>query len=85
MFGGDYGQSENHFAQARAATDGKFLMTDVLYAEFLARQQLDREAFHRRLTAVINAPDDLFPEMAFANRVAKQRAQYLLGKEAEWF
>ena len=85
MFGGDFAQSERHFAQARAATDGKLLMTDVLYAEFLARQQLDRDAFHQRLTAVIDAPDDLFPEMAFANRVAKQRAQYLLSKEAEWF
>lgn len=85
MFGGDYGQSEHHFAQARAATDGKLLMPDVFYAEFLARQQLDRAEFHRRLTSVIDAPDDLFPEMAFANKVAKQRAQYLLDKEAEWF
>lgn len=85
MFGGDFAQSEAHFAKARAATDGKLLMTDVLHAEFLARQQLDRDAFHRRLTAVIDAPDDLLPEMALANRVAKQRAQYLLRKEAEWF
>ncbi|MBI5040614.1 MAG: hypothetical protein HZB57_05270 [Gammaproteobacteria bacterium] len=85
MFGGDFAQSERHFAQARAATDGKLLMTDVLYAEFLARQQLDRDAFHQHLTAVVAAPDDLFPEMALANRVAKQRAQYLLNKEAEWF
>lgn len=85
MFGGDFAQSEAHFAKARAATDGKLLIADVLYAEFLARQQLDRDAFHKHLTAVIAAPDDLFPEMALANRVAKQRAQYLLGKEAEWF
>ncbi|MBI5462734.1 MAG: hypothetical protein HY941_11180 [Gammaproteobacteria bacterium] len=85
MFGGDFAQSERHFAQARTATDGKLLITDVLYAEFLARQQLDRNAFHQRLTAVVAAPDDLFPDMAFANRVAKQRAQYMLSKEAEWF
>jgi hypothetical protein len=85
MFGGDFTLSEQHFTQARTATDGKLLMTDVLYAEFLARQRLDRNAFHERLTAVIAAPDDVFPEMALANRVAKQRAQYLLSKEAEWF
>lgn len=85
MFGGDFAQSERHFAAARAATAGKLLMTDVLYAEFLARQQLDRDAFHKHLTAVVAAPDDLFPEMALANRVAKQRARVLLGKEAEWF
>ena len=85
MFGGDYAKSARHFAQGRAASAGKLLMGDVLYAEFLARQQLDRTTFHDKLTAVIAAPDDLLPEMAFANRVAKQRAQYLLSKEAEWF
>lgn len=85
MFGGDFAKSEDHFTKARAATGGKLLMTDVLYAEFLARQRLDRAAFHQRLAAVVAAPDDLLPEMAFANRVAKQRAQYLLGKETEWF
>lgn len=85
MFGGDFAKSEAHFAQARAATGGKLLMTDVLYAEFLARQRLDREAFHRKLADVVAAPDNLFSEMAFANRVAKRRAEYLLGKEAEWF
>lgn len=85
MFGGDFAKSEAHFAKVRAATGGRLLMTDVMYAEFLARQRLDRDAFHQKLAAVIAAPDDLFPEMALANRVAKQRAQYLLGKEAEWF
>lgn len=85
MFGGDPARSADHFARARAATGGKLLMVDVLHAEFLDRQQFDRAAFHDRLSAVINAPDDLFPEMAFANRVARQRAQYLLDKEAELF
>lgn len=85
MFGGDPERSARHFDRARAATDGKLLIADVLQAEFLDRQRLDRAAFHERLTAVINAPDNLFPEMAFANRVARQRAHYLLGKEAEWF
>jgi hypothetical protein len=85
MFGGDPARSAQHFDRARAATAGKLLMADVLQAEFLDRQQLDRAAFHDRLSAVMNAPDDLFPEMAFANRVARQRAQYLLTKEAEWF
>lgn len=85
MFGGDYAKSERHFAQARAATGGKLLMADVLHAEFLDRQRLDRAAFHAKLTAVAAAADDLLPDMAFANAVAKQRARYLLGKEAEWF
>lgn len=85
MFGGDFTLSEQHFAQARAATGGKLLLVDVLYAEYLARQQMDQAAFHSRLTAVTNADDGLLPEMALANQVAKQRARYLLSKEAEWF
>ncbi|MBU1192662.1 MAG: TRAP transporter TatT component family protein [Gammaproteobacteria bacterium] len=85
MFGGDYALSEQHFAQAREATTGKLLLVDVLHAEYLARQQMDRIAFHNRLTTVVEAADDLLPEMALANQVAKQRARYLLSKEAEWF
>lgn len=85
MFGGDYRLAEQHFAKARAATDGKLLLVDVLHAEYLVRQQMDQTAFHSRLTAVTNAADDLLPEMALANQVAKQRARYLLSKEAEWF
>lgn len=85
MFGGDPERSARHFDRARAATGGRLLIADVLQAEFLDRQRLDRAAFHARLSAVVDAPDDLFPEMAFANRVARQRAEYLLRKEAEWF
>ncbi|MFN2309033.1 MAG: TRAP transporter TatT component family protein [Gammaproteobacteria bacterium] len=85
MFGGDLDRSAEYFGRARAATAGKLLLVDVLHAEFLDRQRFDRAAFHARLTAVVDAPDALFPEMAFANRVAKQRARYLLSKESEWF
>lgn len=85
MFGGDYEMAEQHFAKARAATKGKLLLVDVLHAEYLTRQQMDRTAFHKQLSAVIEAADDLLPEMALANQVAKQRARYLLTKEAEWF
>ena len=85
MFGGDFARSEQHFTQARAATQGKLLLADLLHAEFLARQQLDRTTFRQRLTAVVDAPDDLFPEMAFVNQIAKQRARHLLTKESEWF
>ena len=85
MFGGDFARSERHFAQARAATQGKLLLADLLQAEFLARQQLDRAAFRQRLMTVIDAPDDLFPDMAFVNQIAKRRARSLLSKETEWF
>lgn len=85
MFGGNYKRAANEFAKARAATHGKLLMVDVLEAQFLDRQRLDQRDFHRRLTAVLNAPDDLFPAMALSNRLAKERAHYLLKKEHQWF
>ncbi len=85
MFGGDYERSRRHFSLATGITQGKLLMVDVLYAESLARQTLDRKAFHEKLTAVVQAPIDLFPEMALANRIAQDKAQHLLNKEKEWF
>ncbi len=85
MFGGDYARSRRHFNYASDITQGKLLMVDVLYAESLARQTLDRKAFHEKLTAVVQAPIDLFPEMALANRIAQDRARHLLNKEKEWF
>jgi hypothetical protein len=85
MFGGDYAKSEQHFAAATSITGGRLLMVDLMYAQFLARQRLDREAFHQRLTRVIGAPDDLYPEMALANAIARDKARKLLAKEDEWF
>lgn len=85
MFGGDFARSAQHFDKARAASDGKLLLVDMLRAQYLARQQLDRRQFHERLTAVVNAPSDIFPEMALANAIARQKAGQMLKKEEEWF
>ncbi len=85
MVGGDFHKAERHFARAREITGGRLLIVDLLYAEYLARQRLDRESFHTRLTRVIEAPADLFPDMALANAVAQDRARHLLRMESEWF
>jgi hypothetical protein len=85
MFGGDFNRSAQHFEKARAVTQGKLLLADMLRAQYLARQQLDRRQFHERLTAVVNASPDIYPEMALANAIARQKAGQLLAKEEEWF
>jgi hypothetical protein len=85
MLGGDYVRAADHFAKARAATQGKLLLVNLLEAQFLARQELDRQLFHQRLMAVINAAPDIFPEMALVNAIAQQKARQLLAKEEEWF
>ncbi len=85
MLGGNFEKSEQNFSAARAVTNGKLLMIDVLQAEYLERQRLDQQRFHQLLTGVVNDPVGTFPEMALANQIARARAQHLLGKEAEWF
>ena len=85
MLGGDYSRAEAEFRRAAEINDNKLLIVDLLQAEFLDRQRLDQQAFHRRLTAIIDAPDDLYPEMALVNGIAKQQAAILLGHEDDWF
>ena len=85
MLGGNFAVSEQHFARARELTENKLLLVDVFEAEYLDAQRLDRAAFHRKLSAVVEAPDNLLPEMAFANQVGKARARSLLAQEDKIF
>ncbi|MDX2455900.1 MAG: TRAP transporter TatT component family protein [Gammaproteobacteria bacterium] len=85
MLGGDFFRAEAEFQRAAEINDNKLLIVDLLQAEFLDRQRLDQQAFHKRLTAIMVSPDDLYPEMALVNRIAKQRAAILLGYEDDWF
>lgn len=85
MFGGDFDKAELNFNRARAVTDNKLLIIDVLQAEYLERQRLDQDQFHSLLTSVINTPVGTFPEMGLVNQIARERARYLLDKETEWF
>lgn len=85
MLGGDFSRAEAEFRRAAEINDNKLLIVDLLQAEFLDRQRLDQQAFHNRLMAILAAPDDLYPEMALVNGIAKQQAAILLGYEGEWF
>jgi hypothetical protein len=85
MLGGNFEKSVQHFDRAREITSGKLLIPDLLQAQYLSRQQQDRNDFHQRLTAVTNAPDDLMPELGLQNEIAKRKARMLLMKESEWF
>ena len=83
--GGDFDKSLQHFDRAREITSGRLLIPDLLQAQYLARQQFDQEQFHRLLSGIVAAPDDLMPELALQNQIAKRKAAILLKKEAEWF
>ena len=85
MLGGNFKKSRQHFDRARQITDDKLLMPDLLQAQYLARQTFDQDDFHQRLTKVIDAPEDLYPELTLLNQIAKRKAAILLSKEKQWF
>ena len=85
LLGGDFGRAAQHFERADAINGGKLLIVDLLRAEYLYRQQLDRKAFHDALVRVRDAPDGLYPEMALVNAIMKRKAAALLGYEDQWF
>jgi hypothetical protein len=85
MFGGDFEQSKMHFDRAREITDGKLLVADLLQAQYLSRQMFDQADFHQRLTHIVDAPEDLYPELTLLNQIAKRKAKILLGMEQQWF
>ena len=83
--GGNFEKSKQHFDKARAVTDGKLLVADLLQAQYLSRQMFDRKDFHDRLTRIIEAPEDLYPELTMLNQISKRKASLLIKKEAQWF
>ena len=85
LLGGNFKLAEQHFDKARALTQHKILMIDVLQAQYLEVQRHDRDRFHTLLTDVLTAPDDLDPDQALSNAIAKQKAKRLLEKEDQWF
>ena len=85
MFGGNFEKSRKHFDRAREITDNKLLVADLIQAQYLSRQMNDRADFHQRLTNIINAPEDLYPEATLLNQIVKRKAKRLLRYEARWF
>ena len=85
MLGGRPDEAREHFQRAIALTEGKFLMARLYYAQYYARQTMDRALFEEQLGLILHAPDDLLPEMRLANTVAKERAAELLSRVDEWF
>ena len=84
MLGGDFAKSAQHFDQAALRSHNRWLLTEVLRAQYLLRQMGDRAAFHARLTGVLAAQGSP-PEMALANAIARAKARQLLSQEEDLF
>ncbi|MCK5663017.1 MAG: hypothetical protein KAI17_05995, partial [Thiotrichaceae bacterium] len=85
MLGGNYELSEEHFNKAEQANQNKLLIVNLLRAQYLERQRFAQQKFHNLLTHIIQADNQLYPEQALINQIAKHKASLLLKKEDEWF
>jgi hypothetical protein len=85
MLGGDLERGREHFEKGLAVTDGKFLLTRVMYARAYAVNKQDPELYLSLLNEVANASFKDPPEMALPNAVARRDARMLLEKVADYF
>jgi hypothetical protein len=85
MLGGNIKKSQSHFDRVRTISKAQLLMADVLQAQYLERQRMNRTAFRTLLSRVAKLKDPLLPELSFINAISRQKAALMLKKEHEWF
>jgi hypothetical protein len=73
-----------HFERAVSISQGKHLLTKVMYAERYARLVFDRE-LHDRLLEDVIAADPIVPGLTLMNVMAQQQAAQLLESADEYF
>jgi len=83
--GGDLKKAQAHFLRALEMGKGKFLMAYVYYANYYARQALDKDLFVSTLKTVLETSADTLPELTLVNTVAKKKAEELLSRVEEYF
>ncbi len=73
-----------HFEKAIEISEGRYLMTKVMYADQYARLLFDRELHDRLLTEVVDA-DPRGEGLTLINTVAQRRAEELLDTADDYF
>jgi hypothetical protein len=85
QFGGNLKKAEEHFKKAMDYGQGRFLMTDVYYAEYYARQTLNRDLFVSTLKRVLETSPNIEPDLTLSNTLAQRKAKKLLARVDEFF
>jgi hypothetical protein len=85
QFGGNLPKAQAHFLEAFKYGGGRFLLSQVYYAQYYARQALDRELFLSTLNRVLSLPADAEPDLTLVNTLAQKKARKLLTQVDEWF
>ena len=83
--GGDLKKAQGHFLKALDFGRGKFLMAYVYYANYYARQTLDKDLFLSTLQKALETPPDISPDLTLLNTVAQKKAKELLSRAEEYF
>jgi hypothetical protein len=60
-------------------------MAYVYYANYYARQALDKDLFISTLQKVLEIPIDISSDLTLLNTVAKKKAKELLSRTEEYF
>lgn len=85
MAGGDLKKSQNHFQKAIAFGQGKFLMANIYYALYYAKNAFDKELYRSILTRTLDTPADIIPDLTLLNTVAHKKAEKMLEAVDEVF
>jgi tetratricopeptide (TPR) repeat protein len=83
--GGDLTKAQHHFNKALELSQGKFLMTQIYYADQYARKTFDKDLFVSTLEKVLDTPADKIPELTLLNTVAHQKAKEMLAEADDYF
>jgi hypothetical protein len=83
--GGDPDLGKKFFEEAIHATDGKYLMPQVMFARYYAVITQDRPLFESTLKNVLAAPHDLMPSQRLPNELARRRAARYLAHAEDYF
>jgi len=83
--GGDLHKAQGHFLKALDFGRGKFLMAYVYYANYYARQAMDKDLFLSTLQRVLETPPDISSDLTLLNTVAQKKAKELLSRAEEYF
>ncbi len=83
--GGKPDLSKQHFETALELTQRNFLMIQVLYARSYAIQVQDRNLYNKLLSEVIESNEDVLPEAALSNAIARKKAKNLIERSDEFF
>lgn len=84
MAGGGAVKSQESFEKCAAISGGKFVLVDLFRARYYATLLKDENVYRESLNRVLQAPDDIIPEIALITGVAKIKAQMLLDNEEKY-